>query len=572
MKSNKKPIIITIIILTACALTLTGIYSANNIKFKKLQLSYTCSTANVQSETSIKTNPSFLGIPKGNVSENATVKIVAKGKKWSKIVYFDEKGIKNGYIKNSSLANESESTVLIDALRFEKRKITITAGEEYELKPAITPYYSNEQITYTPSDDNIATVENGILKGVNAGETEIQVSTTNKKDTLKITVLENPETFEAATDILYMDKGSYENLIYHINCDSDKKNSVNFTSSDSSVVNLSGTKARAISEGDCVITATCGAKSAKIKIVVRNLSQNADKPLCMKNAYGNIYNFHPSIQPFDEEWNGYRYWCAFTPYEGNNDYYENPHILASNDLVNWEEPKGFTNPLEPVPEKYEASQCYNSDTELVYNSDTGELECWWRFYDRPNGEVSLYRKTTKDGVHWSDKQQTMLSKNMKKHDFLSPALVYENHTYKMWAIDLNGHKVNYYESKDAFNWSDPKIINVEYENPNIRSWHFDVIHTPKGYEMLLSAFSKTNDDHMHMSLYYAFSTDNENYTKARLLLTPYKDGDHWDDKGLYRSSLFYTNNKYYCVYTGINEKTGPTGLGIISGNNPFHMS
>ena len=36
------------------------------------------------------------------------------------------------------------------------------------------------------------------------------------------------------------------------------------------------------------------------------------------------------------------------------------------------------NPLEAVPDDYEYGISYNSDTELVYNSDTDTLECWWR--------------------------------------------------------------------------------------------------------------------------------------------------------------------------------------------------
>ena len=135
--------------------------------------------------------------------------------------------------------------------------------------------------------------------------------------------------------------------------------------------------------------------------------------------------------------------------EGNNDYWENPHIQVSNDLKNWTVPKGFSNPLEPVPSNYEHGRVYNSDTELVYNTDTKTLECWWRFYDYPNNRTVLKRKTTKDGVHWSNSEE-MLSGELYKYDFLSPAIIYENGTYKMWAINQNtGHSLDYRESKNG---------------------------------------------------------------------------------------------------------------------------
>lgn len=46
--------------------------------------------------------------------------------------------------------------------------------------------------------------------------------------------------------------------------------------------------------------------------------------------------------------------------------------------------------------------------------------------------------------------EEMLSGELYKYDFLSPAIIYENGTYKMWAINQNtGHSLDYRESKTA---------------------------------------------------------------------------------------------------------------------------
>ena len=45
-------------------------------------------------------------------------------------------------------------------------------------------------------------------------------------------------------------------------------------------------------------------------------------------------------QAWTEEWNGFRYWMAMTPFHGGNEDLENPCILASHDGFAWQEPTG----------------------------------------------------------------------------------------------------------------------------------------------------------------------------------------------------------------------------------------
>jgi hypothetical protein len=65
---------------------------------------------------------------------------------------------------------------------------------------------------------------------------------------------------------------------------------------------------------------------------------------------------HPSVldavQILGKDWNGYRYWMAFTPYPGNDERrfrLENPSIVASHDGEHWQEPEGVRNPLVRPP-------------------------------------------------------------------------------------------------------------------------------------------------------------------------------------------------------------------------------
>lgn len=575
MKKSLK-IIITLLTVIAVIGIILSVISFMSKKDFDARESTAPSFSTTESRTILKFSPCEVGLPIGTVDKGDDVKVLNSDNEWSKIVVFTNKKVKTGYVKTNKLGLMTADTVLTSEITFNSNNITLNVNEHQELSPNLNPYYSNEKIEYTSSDNNIVSVENNVITGVDAGNAVITAKSANCTTEINVTVAPTPQELYFSSKTIYMDIGTYVKLSHQIKCTADNsiknKIKINYSADDNDIIKFDGDKITATGEGETTITAEAGTMTAQCQVIVRNIAGNAKSELKMPNAYGNQIDYHPSVQYFENKWNGYSYWCAFTPYEDCNDFWENPHILASNDLVNWETPAGFSNPLEPVPSDYEYGISYNSDTELVYNSDKDQLECWWRNYDYRNMKITLYRKITKDGVHWSEREVTMTSQ-LNKHDFLSPALVYENGTYRMWAIDLRqGYVIHYYESADGLKWTDPKIINVEYENPNIRHWHLDVIHSPKGYEMLLSASPKTNDDHGHMSLYYAFSKDNENYTKARVILRPRTGTNKWDNKGLYRSSLLYANNKYYCFYSGINTKTGPVGIGLISGNDPFHMN
>jgi hypothetical protein len=51
-------------------------------------------------------------------------------------------------------------------------------------------------------------------------------------------------------------------------------------------------------------------------------------------TYDDSYQLtHPKVLYFSEGWNHYKYWMSMTPYPQQNDYFENPSIVVSNDGV-----------------------------------------------------------------------------------------------------------------------------------------------------------------------------------------------------------------------------------------------
>lgn len=281
------------------------------------------------------------------------------------------------------------------------------------------------------------------------------------------------------------------------------------------------------------------------------------------SAYGDNEAFHPKVIAFKEKWNGYKYWMSYTPYPKGNSRKENPHIAVSNDLINWKTPKGLINPLDEtdgIPRKR-----YNSDAHIVYNDDTNTLSIYWRLVDFD--KVIIYRRDTTDGINWTPKKEVIVIENRHQKDYISPAIIYEDHMYKMWYVDVK-NRLTYASSADGDNWIDSERIFLEYPT-GLKTWHLDVIKTEKGYEMLVVAYDKWKN-YNDMNLYYTKSNDGIVWDKVKVVLKPETKTRNWDNKGIYRSSFIYEDGKYY-LYYGATSKTYRRGIGFAYGKDIFNL-
>lgn len=298
-------------------------------------------------------------------------------------------------------------------------------------------------------------------------------------------------------------------------------------------------------------------------IPVQNNNFNSKTKLEIISSYGDNEAYHPKVLNFENKWNGYKYWMSYTPYPKGNGEFENPHVIASNNLIDWETPNGLINPLDDISQDGVIEK-YDSDAHLVYNPDFDRLECYWRYVNDIENEVIIYRRYTLDGVNFSDKEIFIQSNDRKSLDYVSPAIIYEDGKYKMWYVDKK--KVNYRETTDGINWSDIKTVNLIYEKSNLFTWHIDVVKTPKGYEMIMVAYTDANK-RKTMNLYYSYSNNEiTNWSKSIKILEPTTKTNNWDNSGLYRSSFIYENGKYIVFYSGISINN-EHGIGIVYGEN-----
>ena len=280
----------------------------------------------------------------------------------------------------------------------------------------------------------------------------------------------------------------------------------------------------------------------------------------IESSYPN-HAYHPKIVDMGKKWRGYRYWVSYTPYPKAKDYYENPHVVASNDLINYSEIKF----QEPALDNHKKSTRYNSDSHLVYNEDLDRLELFWRYTDYESNYMAMYMRYSYDGNVWSDAQTEFETYDREKEDMISPAIIYDKGTYKVWYV--NAYKVWYREYKDGV-WSTPAEAKMKFED-NAYIWHLDVIKTSNGYEMI-SCACIDKKDRRHMSIYYSTAANETNWSTAKKVISPSTDETSWDGGGLYRASFIYDNGMYYVLYSGRNDYND-FGTGLLFGEDMFHL-
>ena len=287
---------------------------------------------------------------------------------------------------------------------------------------------------------------------------------------------------------------------------------------------------------------------------------NAKSPLNLETYDGGNEGLHPSCLYFKEGWNGYKFWFVFTPYKGMNDAIENPCMYVSQDGENFAPLEG-ANPLDDImlPKEQE----YNSDPELVYNSDSKRIECWWRRVQRDkyptddgkNREI-IYRRFTYDGRTWSEKEVMLDLKNPFDETRLciSPALIYEDGIYRMWcssAEDFEGklRTINYYEMIDG--------DMMEFKSKHALSKgilsHIDVVKDDGKYWLVGNDVST---DGFPLRLYSFNSPVDSEYKYQGIVLSKGKRAQ-WDQRVIYRPSVVFVEGKlwlYYSAY-GCNPTT-----------------
>lgn len=251
---------------------------------------------------------------------------------------------------------------------------------------------------------------------------------------------------------------------------------------------------------------------------------------------------HPSVVVFEEPWNGYRYWMAYSPYPNMNGEEENACIAVSNDLYDWSVPYGMVNPIADNEE----TGCHElKDPHILYREDLDRIEVWYlgRLSENLGGnnyDLLLFRKYSEDGVNWSDYEV------MDSVKYLSPSVYWNGEKYQMWSIgyDMWGTtgQFAYQESVDGKIWTAPVSCEIDGIKDEIDIWHGSIFVVDGTYHFVyIEQKEKQN-------IYYCTSADGITFGQKQILIQ--NDGT-WDY--FYRPTLVMEQGKIACIYGVINE-------------------
>lgn len=312
-------------------------------------------------------------------------------------------------------------------------------------------------------------------------------------------------------------------------------------------------------------------KKAMYKIMANdyNISYaNAAKPLSFDSYLKNSQNVHPKVLYFPNRFGEHYYWMAYTPYPFARDAYENPCIAYSDDGYEWRDIKG--NPLDNP-----GGDGYNSDTHLVYRDDSGILECWYRYvsdYDNPPVSEIIRRRTSTDGITWSEEETIYVNDTGYYAYFLSPAIIWDGEKYNIWVITSSNNTIQYYTAlaSDITNWNLERTIVLTYkdaDNIEYKPWHLDVINDNGTYIMLIMCKSFESAAENRWTMFMTTSDDNTNYETPYVVI--YGDPDSWDSY-MYRGSIVKVNGEYRIYYSAGSDTYGISsiwGIGVSTSKN-----
>lgn len=226
----------------------------------------TMQLSNKGTGSSMKLTPSIVGSKKTVkwVSSDKTVATVSNGKVTGK---------KSGTATITATVNGISDTCVVtvtDGLVSinEEKVLLYVGGTKTETKQLKTNAGKKDVLVWSSSNDNIATVENGLVTAKGEGTAIIKVECNEKTDSCEVTV-KNTVTEIEEDSVFLRTKGS--DKTYQLNSSvTGRSNSVKWTSSDNKVASVSKGKVTAKKAGTATITAAANGVSDSVIVTVED--------------------------------------------------------------------------------------------------------------------------------------------------------------------------------------------------------------------------------------------------------------------------------------------------------------
>ena len=166
--------------------------------------------------------------------------------------------------------------VEVTGISVDKTSVSIPQATTATVKATVTPSNAtNKSVKWTSSNESVATVSGGVIKGISIGTATITATTNNGKTaTVKVTVTKNDSIVDAtgvtiSPSSLTLTTGKTDTLTATVTPSNATDKTVTWSSSNDSVAKVSNGTVTAVSEGTATITAkTSNGKTATATVTV----------------------------------------------------------------------------------------------------------------------------------------------------------------------------------------------------------------------------------------------------------------------------------------------------------------
>lgn len=167
---------------------------------------------------------------------------------------------------------EKPSKIAVTSVTITQVSAELKVGETVQLTATVQPNNAtNKTITWTSSNQSVATIANGLLTAVGEGTATITASAGGKLSTCRVTVSKRiiPVTSISLNKTsIELVEGESETLIATVKPDDATEKTITWASSTESIATVQGGKVTAVKEGEATITAKAGDKSIECSVKV----------------------------------------------------------------------------------------------------------------------------------------------------------------------------------------------------------------------------------------------------------------------------------------------------------------
>ena len=162
-----------------------------------------------------------------------------------------------------------KASIDTESITLDKSEISLSVGETTTLTATITPADATDQdITWTSSNPDVASVENGTVKALKAGTATIAAECSGKKAECKVTVTVPVSGISLDKSELYIAIGESTTLTAKITPADATDKTVTWTSSNEEIVKVNDGIVKGIQAGTATITASNSSFSASCIVTV----------------------------------------------------------------------------------------------------------------------------------------------------------------------------------------------------------------------------------------------------------------------------------------------------------------